>query len=252
MIRRIPPVTKAIIIACVLLYLLTMLLHSSGIDLEVILGGFFPGSPNFHFYQIITSMFMHGGFWHIAINMFVFWSFGAVLEMNLGTKRFTIFYFVCGIGAFLLFNVVNYFEVRSLFNSLLAQGTDLRTLYHVSKLNTSGGFVTDPNSVNLVGNMTQIKDLFQHLVTPMVGASGAVFGVLVGFAVLYPDAKIMLLIPPIPIKAKYMVIGYLALELFLGSEDFAGDNVAHFAHLGGALVGYFLIKYWKNHRYRLR
>jgi len=250
--RHIPPATKILLVFNVGLFLLTMLLANSGINLEIVLGAFFPGSPNFHVYQVITHMFMHGGWAHILFNMIALWSFGSAMEITLGTRRFAIFYFVCGIGAFILFNVVNYIEVQRLINALVPQGTDIENLFHLAKRNIDGSFVNDVQHVSFSGNSEQVQALFSHLVTPMVGASGAIFGLLVGFAMLYPDAKIMLLIPPIPIKAKYLMPFLIIVELYLGMNTYQGDNVAHFAHLGGAVIGFFMIRHWKNNRYRIR
>jgi len=128
--RYIPPITKTLLIVNVLLFAATYLIKSLGVNLEVVLGAFFPGSPNFQFYQVITHMFMHGGFAHILFNMIALWSFGSAIEMTLGPKKYAIFYFVCGIGAYVLFNVVNYIQVDSLINSLAAQGTDIEQLFH--------------------------------------------------------------------------------------------------------------------------
>lgn len=249
--RQIPPATKILLIINVALFLLTMLLAGKGINLEILLGAFFPGSPNFHFYQVITHMFMHGGWAHILFNMIALWSFGSAMEITLGTKRFAWFYFVCGIGAFILFNVVNYIEIHQLITALTPQGTDIENLFHLAKRNIDGSFVNDIEGVRFAGNPEQVQSLFQSLVTPMVGASGAIFGLLVGFAMLYPDAKIMLLFPPIPIKAKYMMPILIVVELYLGMGAYQGDNVAHFAHLGGAVIGFFMIRYWKKNMHRL-
>lgn len=250
--RYTPPVTKILVIINVVLFLLMLFMQGRGLNLAVVLGAFFPGSPNFHIYQIITHMFMHGGWAHILFNMIALWSFGSAMEISMGSRRFAFFYFVCGIGAFILFNGVNYVQVSNLISSLAPQGTDIHNLYQLAKLNADGSFVNDVQSVMVQGNPEEVQALFAHLTTPMVGASGAIFGLLVGFAMLYPDAKIMLLIPPIPVKAKYLMPILILVELFLGMEAYNGDNVAHFAHLGGAVIGFFLIRHWKRNQFRLR
>ncbi|PUB35670.1 membrane associated rhomboid family serine protease [Elizabethkingia sp. YR214] len=249
--RYIPPITKTLLIVNVLLFVATFLLKPIGIDLGVILGAFFPGSPNFQFYQVITHMFMHDGYMHIIFNMIALWSFGSAIEMTLGPKKYAIFYFVCGIGAYILFNIVNYIQVDSLINSLVAQGTDIEQLFHLSKLGINGSFVNDVQNATFRGNPQEVQELFDFLRTPMVGASGAIYGLLVAFAMLYPDAKIMMLIPPIPIKAKYLMPFLIIVEFFLGVRDSQGDNVAHFAHLGGAVIAFILIKIWTKNRFRI-
>jgi len=250
--KNIPPITKTLIITNVLLFLLTLLLENSGIRLELILGAFFPGSPNFHLHQTITHMFMHGGFTHILFNMIALWSFGSAIEITLGTKKYAIFYFICGIESYLLFNIVNYIQINSLIESLFAQGTDIEQIFHISKRSINGGFADEASlSTRLIGNPEEIRQLFSFLITPMVGASGAIYGLLVAFALLYPNARIMMLFLPIPIKAKYLMPILILIELYLGTNNFQGDNVAHFAHLGGALIGFILIKIWTKNRFRI-
>lgn len=168
---------------------------------------FYWDSPFFKIWQPITYMFLHGGFSHLLFNMFALWMFGRQIEFDLGTKRFLIYYFVTGVGAGMMSMAVNYL-------SIMAGAT--------------------PNEMMAI------------LQTPTVGASGAVFGLLLAFGMLHPNERIMLLIPPIPIKAKWFVIGYGAIELFAGVRG--GDNIAHFAHLGGMLFGVLLLMYWKNKR----
>jgi len=250
--RHIPPITKTLIIANVLLFLLSFLLESSGIKLELVLGAFFPGSPNFHLHQIITHMFMHGNFAHILFNMIALWSFGSAIEIVLGAKKYATFYFICGIGSYCLFNVVNYIQINGLVDSLFSQGTDIEHIFNISKRNINGEFVGEMSlTTRIIGNTGEIMKLFSFLITPMVGASGAIYGLLVAFALLYPNARIMLLIPPIPIKAKYLMPVLILIELYLGTNNFKGDNVAHFAHLGGALIGFILIRIWTKNRFRI-
>lgn len=175
-------------------------------------------------------MFMHGGFAHILFNMIALWSFGSAIEMTLGPKKYAIFYFVCGIGAYVLFNVVNYIQVDSLINSLVAQGTDIEQLFHLSKLDINGNLINDTTNATFRGNPEEVKELFGFLITPMVGASGAIYGLLVAFAMLYPDAKIMMLIPPIPIKAKYLMPFLIIVEFFLGVRD-SQEIMLHTSHI---------------------
>ena len=185
---------------------------------------FCPGSHYFRPWQFITHMFMHGGFWHIFFNMYTLWMFGSVLERSWGWKKFLLFYFVSGLGAALLHTGVQLIEAH-IYMSRLADG--LHEAAH---------------------------SLGMLYATPTVGASGAIYGLLLGFGMLYPDSRLMLLFPPIPLKAKWFVIIFAVIELFTGIFSRYG-GIAHFAHLGGMLFGWLLIMFWKrrgtlyNYRY---
>lgn len=230
-----PPVVKNIIMLNVLMILAYYAASSVfGIDLNSILGLYFPKSEQFKPVQIVTHMFMHGGFMHIFFNMYALFIFGPILENVWGPKRFLIFYLVCGLGAALTHETVIFFQYNHLIQSLtpenvqmvLSEGT---TYFHQGKV------FTDPDMQNL-----QLL-----LNTPTVGASGAIFGVLLAFGVLFPNTQLFLLFPPMPIRAKYLVLGYGALELILAVTQ-PGSNIAHAAHLGGMLFGYLLIRYWRK------
>jgi membrane associated rhomboid family serine protease len=230
-----PPVVKNIIMINVLMFLAYFAVSSAfGIDLNSLLGLYFPKSEQFKPLQIVTHMFMHGGFWHIFFNMYALFIFGPVLENVWGPKRFFIFYMVCGLGAAFTHESVIFFQYNHLIQNLssgdlqvvLNEGT---TYFHQGKVFTA----PDMQSLQLLLN------------TPTVGASGAIFGVLLAFGVLFPNTQLMLLFPPIPIKAKYLVAGYGALELYLAVTQ-PGSNIAHAAHLGGMLFGYILIRYWRK------
>ena len=192
-----PPVTRVILIINVVLFVLDMF---TGHLVLNYLGLYSIHTQNFQPYQLVSHMFMHGGFGHIFFNMFGLFMFGKVLESVLGSKRFFILYFLSGLGAALLQLAIYYM-----------QGSDAL----------------------------------------MVGASGAVFGILIAFAMLFPNVELMLLFIPFPIKAKYLIPIYAVLELFLGVANFSGDNIAHFAHLGGAVVGFILIKIWKKNQFNV-
>ncbi|MDX8341506.1 rhomboid family intramembrane serine protease [Draconibacterium sp. IB214405] len=231
-----PPVVKNLILANVVFYLITIVLKQTGTDLYPILGLHFPLSEKFRLHQFFTYMFMHDshGIGHIFFNMFALYMFGRVLEGVWGPKRFLTFYLVTGIGAAVLHMAVTYFEYQSLIGKMSAD-----QIAYVKEVGyqiwSEGKNFSDP----LAGKLNAILN------TPTVGASGAVFGILLGFGMLFPNTELMLLFPPIPIKAKYFVIGYGALELFFGVSGIQG-SVAHFAHLGGMLFGYFMIKYWNK------
>jgi membrane associated rhomboid family serine protease len=193
------------------------------------LGLFYFDSPYFAPYQLITHMFMHGGLMHIGFNMFALVMFGSNLERMWGGKRFLIFYLVTGFGAAALHMGVNMIQVYNAVGSL-TPGT-------IQGL-TEGYQFTGPNASILNG----------AYLTPTVGASGAIYGLLMAFAVLFPNTELFLIFIPVPIKAKYFVPGLIIIEVFLGVSQFSGDNIAHFAHLGGMLFGYILLKMWGKNR----
>ncbi len=257
--NSIPPVVKNLIIINVLLLLATWGLEKMGTDLTMILGYFYPGSEHFRPHQIITHMFMHGGIAHLFFNMFALWMFGRVLENVWGPKRFFIYYFVTGLGAVALHTFVNYIEISSMQHTLNAfvntPSPEVLDKFVKNNLPNASAQVRDfiiswynnpsdpsfaPEGQNLMERILRLK-----IDTPTVGASGAVYGVLLAFGMLFPNTQLMLLFPPIPIKAKYFVIGYGALELYLGFTQ-SNSNIAHFAHLGGMLFGFLLIKYWNK------
>jgi membrane associated rhomboid family serine protease len=179
-------------------------------------------------------MFMHSGIWHLFFNMFALYMFGQVLEQVWGPKRFLIFYFVCGLGAALTHESVIAFQYSHLAHSLSPENLQL-VLNEGTAYFNQGKVFTDPGMENL-----QIL-----LNTPTIGASGAIFGVLLAFGMLFPNTQLMLLFPPIPIKAKYFVIIYGGIELYMAITQ-PGSNIAHAAHLGGMLFGYLLIRYWRK------
>jgi len=228
----IPPVVKNLIIVNVLFYLATVVLRQSNIDLTQYLGLYFPASEHFRLHQFFTYMFMHdpNGFGHIFFNMFALYMFGRVLESVWGPKRFLIFYLVTGVGAALIQSLVSFVEYEVLLSKISPDQLD-----YFKELAMQGKYI--PNTVS--------EKLAMILNTPTIGASGAIFGILLGFGMLFPNTQLMLLFPPIPIKAKYFVAGYGILELFFGVSGIQG-SVAHFAHLGGMLFGYFMIRYWNK------
>ncbi|WP_159522293.1 rhomboid family intramembrane serine protease [Sunxiuqinia indica] len=230
----IPPVVKNLIIINVLMLLATYILSMRGINFSGILGLHYIASPKFEPYQIVTHMFMHGGFTHLLFNMFALWMFGRILESVWGPKRFFIYYFATGLGAAVLHTFVNWIEYQSVVSQMTPEKIDL-VMQNGGDIWMQGKNYTDP----LMGKLNLLLNV------PTVGASGAVFGVLLGFGMLFPNTQLMLLFPPIPIKAKYFVIGYGLIELYLGLSR-PGSNVAHFAHLGGMLFGYLLIRYWNK------
>jgi len=246
--QSIPTITKNLLIINGLFFLATFIFESKGIDLTVLLGAFYPGSPNFESWQILTHMFMHGGFEHILFNMISLWMFGSAVENTIGQKSFLILYLLAGFGGFFLFNLVNYIEISQLQKLVVEQGISLGDVYNASVLNLKREFVNQPTQA-LVMNQNAIQ-LVKDYITPMVGASGAIYGLLIGFAVLFPDAKIALIFFPVGIKAKYFIPVMVLIEVFLGVKNYDWNNVAHFAHLGGALIGFLYIRNWKKNLYR--
>ena len=211
-----------------------------GMDLNRILGLYVPGSEHFRPLQLITHMFMHGNIGHIFFNMFALWMFGNMLENVWGGRRFLIYYMATGLGAALIHLGWNYFELMQVTQSVSAEQVQ-RVIQEGSSILMRGQNYSDPAlaKLNLIYNI------------PTVGASGAVFGILLAFGMLFPNTRIYLYFA-FPIKAKYFVIGYGLLELFNGIANDPSSNVAHFAHLGGMLFGFILIKYWQRkngHRY---
>lgn len=249
MFSQITPVTRNIIILNVIFFVGSFLLANANINLKPLLAGYFPLSPNFRSWQIITHMFMHGSILHIAFNMMTLWSFGPVLEQVLGQKKFIILYFAAGLGGFALYNIWNYYEVSQLTSFLNSQAYDIHEIYKYADNNYAGEM---PISSNSEAVREAAQKLFIILKTPMVGASGAIFGVIAAFSTLFPDAKLMFLFIPFPIKAKYLTPIIIAVSIFLGFGQFSGDNIAHFAHLGGALIGFLFVWNWKKNRDRIQ
>lgn len=198
-------------------------------------------SDSFRPWQLVTHFFMHSTYsiTHILFNMFALVMFGSHLERVWGHERFLLFYFVSALGAALLHGLVVYLRVESLIATMNPDVVDY-VFKNGSELFARGNNYSDLDMGTLNGMLN----------TPMVGASGAVFGLLAGFAYLFPNTELMLMFPPIPIKAKWFVLGYAAIELYLGFANNPYDNVAHFAHLGGALFGFILVYYWQKKKDR--
>lgn len=206
-ISQIPTVTKNLVAINILMFIATLINENFMVANFAM---FYPASPFFKPWQILTHMFMHGGFWHIFFNMYSLLMFGSILERSLGPKKYLIFYFVTGLGAVALHTGVEWLQARVFIANGIAQAYQ------------------------------------QLLMTPTLGASGAIYGVLIGFAMLYPQARLTLIFPPIPMTAKWLVIIFAAIELFSGINGIQ-ESVAHFAHLGGMLFGWLLIRWWRKH-----
>ena len=228
-----PPVVKnLIIINVVMLVGLYAFQYLFRTNLNYTLGMFYVQSPLFQPWQIVTHMFMHGGFFHLFFNMWALWIFGKTLESVWGSKRFLTYFLITGLGAAFLHQLVYFIDLGSQINAI-------KEYYNVATLNEGVlSKILEP------GN--PFYETGRALTIPTVGASGAVFGILLAFGMLFPNTPLILIPFPFPIKAKWMVIGYGALELYLGLSQ-PGSNIAHFAHLGGMIFGFILIKYWNKY-----
>ena len=196
---------------------------------------YFPASPYFEWWQPVTYMFMHGDFFHLFFNMYTLFIFGSVLERVWGPKKFLLFYFVTGIGAAAVHMGVQWLQYSSALESL-----------HMSSGEASvfADFLAKDGFVNAPLGFEHVRDV---LFTPTVGASGSIYGILMGYAMLYPDSIMRLIFPPVAMKAKWFVLIFAGLELILGISS-SGSGIAHFAHLGGLIFGFILIMYWKKTR----
>jgi len=223
--QSLPTVTKNILIINILLFGATFLFEKQGIDLINILGLHYFAAPAFKPFQFITYMFMHGNIMHIFFNMYAVFMFGAILENVWGPKRFLFYYIFTGLGAAAIQLLVYYFEITpnlNHINEVLAQTKD---------------YVEQSKIIDI-----RNEYLNRYVV---VGASGSLFGLLIAFGMLFPNTELMMMFIPIPIKAKYFVMGYGAIELFSGIHNSSADNVAHFAHIGGMLFGFILLMIWR-------
>ncbi|MBQ7019299.1 MAG: rhomboid family intramembrane serine protease [Bacteroidales bacterium] len=207
-----PPVVKNLLLINVITYVITMI---TGNFMYENFALFYFKSPFFKPFQLVTHMFMHGGFTHIFFNMYTLFIFGGVLERVWGSQKFLLYYFVTGIGAALLHLGVMYLQLQ--------------------------GYIADVNA----GDFMARANIQALLSTPTVGASGAIYGLLLAYGMLFPNNVMQLIFPPVALKAKWFVLIFGALELLLGLSG-RGGNVAHFAHLGGMIFGFFLILYWKK------
>jgi membrane associated rhomboid family serine protease len=266
-----PPVVKNLLIINILIFLGGYFLYiSTGYDLHEHFALYYFRSEKFHIWQYLTYMFMHAYInparntiiiQHIFFNMFALWMFGKVLEGVWGGKRFLIYYLITGLGAAAVHTLVMHFQLNQLFNEAHAfintPSPDLFQAFIDKHLPSASNQVIDfvtswrdnPSQSTYINEAIETVNqiINREINIPTVGASGAVYGILLAFGMLFPNTPLILLFPPIPIKAKYMVIMYGLLELFLGISQ-PGSNVAHFAHLGGMLFGFILIKYWNKSR----
>ncbi|MFH2143661.1 MAG: rhomboid family intramembrane serine protease [Bacteroidota bacterium] len=257
------PVVKNLLIINVIFFVATYaVLNAFNYDLTKDLALYFFGSDLFRPYQFITHMFMHGSLGHIFFNMFALWMFGKTIESVWGPKRFLIYYLVTGLGAAALHTLVNWYSISDLqqgaqefFNNPAPEMfvAFLREYFPEVSINPQyiDAWLALPDSSHYISESTNLVNelILTKTNIPTVGASGAVFGLLLAFGMLFPNSMIYVYFA-IPIKAKYFVMIYGAIELYAGVMNQPGDNIAHFAHLGGMIFGYFLILYWKKKQFK--
>ncbi len=237
---NIPQITKNLLILNVLMFILTLFFQSRGVDLYHLLGVHSFNSPLFEPYQLVSHFFMHGDFWHLLFNMFGLVMFGSILERLWGPKRFMIFYVVSAIGAVVIFEGINTYEVFQMRRELGYIGFDYQIIDNATTYHRLNEIIDTlpPLGINYLIKSNSV----------LFGASGAVFGIMAGFAILFPNTELQLLFPPIPVKAKYLIGGYFVLEVYRSIYLTAGDNVAHLAHVGGAIVGAIIVLIWRRNR----
>nr|WP_298793741.1 rhomboid family intramembrane serine protease [uncultured Allomuricauda sp.] len=236
---RLTEAVKHILIINVILFFATQMY---GDQMYQWLSLWFPQNGNFQWWQVVSHMFMHGNLMHILFNMYALWAFGTPLERVWGRNKFLFFYFSAGLGSAMLHTGVNYYLFNEGLNALVNAGmTEQQVLDIISRGQYS------PNWYNIADRGT-IENFLSAYNTPVVGASGAIYGILVAFAFMYSEAKLMLIFLPVPIKAKYFVPLLLAVDLFFGIGN-VNTGIAHFAHIGGALIGFIMMWYWKKNEF---
>lgn len=236
MFSNLPPVCKNLIIINALIWVATWLMGTrAGFAIENWAGLHYFSSPLFYPFQLFTYMFVHANFMHLFFNMFALFMFGGLLERNLGSSRFLIYYITCGLGAGLI--------QEGIYAIILDKYETLLDPIWLQKIQTEGAGIIK-QGMNYVDPTAANYNLLLNNAT--VGASGAIYGVLLAFGMFWPNMPLYFFFIPVPIKAKWMVAGYAAIELLMGIQNRAGDNVAHFAHLGGMVFGLILILYWRK------
>ena len=238
--QRISETVKHLLIINCIFFLASLIVGESMYDFFAL---HFPDSPKFEYWQIITHMFMHGDFSHILFNMIGLWMFGTPMEQMWGKNKFIFYYLSTGFGAALLQITIYYYQVNQVnefFSDLNLNSSIISEFYLSSRL--------PGNIINNI-DIEILKRAFSSYNSVLVGASGALYGVLVAFAMSFPNTQLMLLFPPIPIKAKYLVPILIFADLFFGFSSYSIGPIAHFAHLGGALTGFLMLYYWKKKQF---
>tara|TARA_B100001996_G_scaffold382730_1_gene375459 strand:+ start:2065 stop:2817 length:753 start_codon:yes stop_codon:yes gene_type:complete len=243
--NRISPTVKQLLIINIIFYFGSVLSLNTDF-IYSIFSLHFPENPDFKFWQLLTHMFMHGGIMHLGFNMFALWMFGSSIESIFGSKRFLFFYLTCGLGAAISQISFLYYSFYSNLDLLLSSGYDVESVLSIlseGKYNTSWESVLGPEGLFTFNT---------SFLSTMVGASGAIMGVLVAFGMFFPESKLMLIFFPVPVKAKYFIPTIILLDLFsaiTGQAIFSPSNTAYIAHIGGALTGFFIMYYWKRNQF---
>ena len=214
-------------------------------DLTNLFALHYPKNEHFGVWQYITHMFMHGGPAHLLFNMYGLWAFGTPLEQMWGRNKFLFFYFSAGIGAGLIYTFANYYQFNGIYEQLIGMGVSPAEIQNI----LSSGQYND--SLITLSNKT-MSEFYSLYHTPAVGASGAIYGILVAFGLTYPDAKLALIFFPVPIAAKYFIPLIILSDLFFGMTSYSIGNIAHFAHIGGAIIGFIIAWYWKKNQFKFR
>jgi len=234
MMNRMTDAVKHLIIVNVVVFIATFVLKMGFSDSLAL---YFPENPNFGYWQYLTHMFVHGGVMHIVFNMYALFAFGTPLEQIWGRNKFLFFYFSAGLGAGLIYTAVNYFQFNSAFQELMQTGISSSEIY-----NAMDGSKMYQNEV-----LQKINSIYS---TPALGASGALYGILVAFGMTFPNSKLALIFFPVPIAAKYFIPLIILGDLFFGVTKYSVGNVAHFAHIGGAIIGFIIAFYWRQNQFK--
>lgn len=242
--NRLTEAIKHLIIINVIVFIAPQLLQ---LDFTNMLALHFPKNEHFGIWQYVTHMFMHGSFAHILFNMYGLWAFGTPLEQMWGKKKFLFFYFSAGLGAGIIYTLVNYYQFNGIYELFVNAGLNPSEILTILEK----GSTSDIRVVNAI-TQDQFDKITMLYNTPAVGASGAVYGVLVAFGLYFKDAKLALIFFPVPIAAKYFIPLMILGDLFFGMTKYSVGNIAHFAHVGGALIGFLIAYYWKKNQFKVR
>ncbi len=234
---------KHLIIINIIMFVAPLLLN---MDLTNLFALHLPKNEHFGFWQFLSHLFMHGGSMHLIFNMYGLWAFGTPLEQMWGKNKFLFFYFSSGIGAGLIYSLINYYQFNSVLEQLIGMGVSVENIQNFLDTGSYGEFA---HLITLDKN--DLTDFFSLYHTPAVGASGAIYGILVAFALTFPNVKLALLFFPVPISAKYFVPFIILSDLFFGLTKYSIGNIAHFAHIGGAAIGFLIAWYWKKNQFRV-
>lgn len=239
--NKITDAVKHLIIINVVFFVIT---HVLKMDFSNSLSLYFPKNENFGFWQFLSHMFVHGSPMHLIFNMYGLWAFGTPLEKIWGRNKFLFFYFSAGLGAGIIYSLVNYYQFNGTYEQLI--NLELTTS-DIQNLLDSGSY--NPKILESI-NESKLSEFYATYHTPAVGASGAVYGVLVAFAMYYPNSKLALIFFPVPIAAKYFIPVIILGDLFFGVTKYSVGNIAHFAHIGGAIIGFIIAWYWKKNQFK--